>query len=76
MSGRAEPMRVFPARMPGLAAALAEEPIEIDGMRVLFDQPVALQPVTLQKPAKRRAAAPPKTPSRNRGRPKERPDDL
>ncbi len=46
-----QPLTVFPTRTSSLALALAEdEPILIDGMKVLFDEKVALFPVTLKEP--------------------------
>ena len=43
--------RQFPLRRAGFAAALTDEPILIDGLRVVFDEKVALVPVTLVEPA-------------------------
>jgi hypothetical protein len=38
----------FPTLPHGIAPALADEPILIDGLKVLFDQKVALFPVTVK----------------------------
>lgn len=35
----------FPRSQPGLNYALVEEPILLNGMKVLFDQPVSVYPV-------------------------------
>lgn len=42
---------VYPVLPESFAHALADEPILIDGMKVLFDVRVALYPVTVQPPA-------------------------
>jgi hypothetical protein len=39
----------FPLLPVGFAFGLAEEPILLDGMKVLFDQRVGLYPVNLEK---------------------------
>lgn len=39
----------FPVLPPGFAHGLAEEPILLDGMKVLFDLRVGLYPVQLEK---------------------------
>ena len=49
MSAWSERLTTFPSHAPGVATALADEPILIDGLRVLFDQKVALVPVTLER---------------------------
>ena len=38
----------FPSRPGDLAMTLSDEPVLIDGMKVLFDTKVALYPVTLK----------------------------
>jgi hypothetical protein len=44
-------MTRFPLGSPGLVGALSEtEPLLIEGMRVVFDEKVALFPVTLESP--------------------------
>lgn len=40
---------VFPSLPAGFAFGLAEEPVLLDGMKVLFDQRVGLFPVNLEK---------------------------
>lgn len=40
---------VFPALPAGFAFSLADEPVLLDGMKVLFDQRVGLYPVNLEK---------------------------
>jgi hypothetical protein len=53
MSIHEQQLSVFPTRTSSLALALAEDqPILIDGMKVLFDEKVALFPVTLKPQAK------------------------
>ena len=50
--------RVFPVGAPhDLAAAMADEPILIDGMKVVFDVKVALYPVSLKNPEPDRTRA-------------------
>lgn len=58
----------FPSPPGGLAHALADEPVLIDGMKVLFDTKVALFPVTLDPEPNgvKEAAAGPR--GRDRGR--------
>jgi len=46
--------RKFPV---GLGRALSEAPVEIDGMRVLFDKRVSLFPVTLVETPKATASS-------------------
>jgi hypothetical protein len=41
---------VYPVLPESFAHAMADEPILIDGMKVLFDLRVALYPVTVQPP--------------------------
>ena len=43
-----EPTTVFPASLSALSLSFAEEPVLIDGMKVLFDEKVVLYPVTLR----------------------------
>ncbi|HKP20594.1 MAG TPA: hypothetical protein VJT68_03700 [Thermoleophilaceae bacterium] len=43
-----EPRTRFPSRPGGLAMTLSDEPVLIDGMKVLFDTKVTLYPVTLK----------------------------
>jgi hypothetical protein len=46
-----ERQRVYPIAPPReFAAALADDPILIDGMKVVFDLKVGLYPVSLKKP--------------------------
>ncbi len=40
---------IFPDLAAGMAEALSEEPVFLDGMEVLFDIKVALYPVNLTK---------------------------
>jgi hypothetical protein len=47
------------------AAAFGDEPVEIDGMQVLFDKPVTLFPVTLLELP---GATPPAAPARSASR--------
>lgn len=49
MSAWSEQLTTFPSHAPGVATALGDEPILIDGLRVLFDQKVALVPVSLER---------------------------
>jgi hypothetical protein len=50
MSASTQP-RVFPIASPrDFAAALANEPVLIDGMKVVFDVKVGLYPVSLRQP--------------------------
>ena len=50
MSTSTQP-RVFPIASPrDFAAALADDPILIDGMKVVFDVKVGLYPVSLKQP--------------------------
>jgi hypothetical protein len=45
---------VFPRQLPrGLSGALSEEPVMLDGMKVLFDQKVGLYPVQLERKGKK-----------------------
>lgn len=39
---------VFPVLPPGMERALESDPVLLDGMEVLFDERVALYPVTLR----------------------------
>ena len=48
---RADEATVFPLQPEGFAFDLSDEPILIDGMRVLFDTKVALYPVTVAPPS-------------------------
>jgi hypothetical protein len=49
VSGWQQRMTAFPLAAPGLVGALSEEePVTVDGMRVVFDEKVALYPVTLE----------------------------
>jgi hypothetical protein len=41
--------RRYPSRLPTYALALKEHPIEIDGMRVVFDEKVALFPIRVAR---------------------------
>jgi hypothetical protein len=43
-----EPRTRFPSRPGDLALTLSDEPVLIDGMKVLFDTKVTLYPVTLK----------------------------
>ena len=43
-----EPRTRFPSRPGDLTLTLSDEPVLIDGMKVLFDTKVALYPVTLK----------------------------
>jgi hypothetical protein len=43
-----EPRTRFPSRPGELAMTLSEEPVLLDGMKVLFDTRVTLYPVTLK----------------------------
>jgi hypothetical protein len=43
-----EPRSRFPSRPGDLALTLSDEPVLIDGMKVLFDTKVTLYPVTLK----------------------------
>lgn len=43
-----EPRTRFPSRPGDLAMTLSEEPVLLDGMKVLFDTKVTLYPVTLK----------------------------
>jgi hypothetical protein len=43
-----EPRARFPSRPGALAMTLSEEPVLLDGMKVLFDTKVTLYPVTLK----------------------------
>jgi hypothetical protein len=47
----------FPRVPDGLSFSLADQPILIDGMKVLFDQKVALFPVTVKPEQKQPDAA-------------------
>jgi hypothetical protein len=40
----------FPHDPVALATAMADEPVLLDGLKVVFDEKVALVPVTLQEP--------------------------
>jgi len=45
---------IFPRQLPrGLSGALSEEPVTLDGMKVLFDQKVGLYPVQLERKGKK-----------------------
>lgn len=46
-----EQTTVFPTTLSTFSLSLAEEPVLIDGMKVLFDEKVALYPITLKEPA-------------------------
>ncbi|HEX8433348.1 MAG TPA: hypothetical protein VF625_18810 [Longimicrobium sp.] len=48
MKGQSQPQRVFPILPAGLARALEEEPVLIDGQAVTFDQKVTLVPAELR----------------------------
>jgi hypothetical protein len=50
MSPEATRRTRFPHAAAGVAAALADEPVLLDGLRVVFDEKVALVPVTLEEP--------------------------
>jgi len=43
-----EPRTRFPSRPGDLAMTLSDDPVLIDGMKVLFDTKVTLYPVTLK----------------------------
>ena len=42
------PQRRFPVQPTGFATALDDEPVLLDGLKVVFDEKVALVPVTLE----------------------------
>ena len=44
-----ERQTLFPASQPGFNYALTDEPILLNGMKVIFDQQVAVYPVTLER---------------------------
>ena len=48
-----EPLREFPVPPPGVALSLADDPVEIDGLRVQVHRTVALFPIELAPPVKR-----------------------
>jgi len=50
---------VYPMQLKGYSGSLSTEPVLLNGMQVLFDQPVAVYPVVLehknQEPGSRKA---------------------
>ena len=62
-----EPRTRFPSRPGELALTLSDEPVLIDGMKVLFDTKVTLYPVTL-KPGSDADDGRPAEERRSRGR--------
>jgi hypothetical protein len=53
MSSRAQ-HATFPLFHPGLVPALSDEPVLIEGMKVLFDEKVGLYPVRLDVKKRRK----------------------
>ena len=75
-----ERQRIFPA-IPAGARAFGDEPVLLDGMKVVFDQKVALYPVTLEEPVaptaqRRRAQRLAESPRRVHGHPARRRSDA